>query len=230
MTITNMVAGGSYLMTGSVAVYQPRYYPRLHYLARAQMVDAFVLYDDVEFSRQSPQHRARIDFGGKTWLTVPVKHTGNGTLIIEAEIDMDQRWRSTHTNTLMAKYGGNAAAEFESFYGDLVADARLVELTIPIIHDLFERFDVETEILRSSDLTYRRTEDPSENLARLVDELDGKTYVSGGRGYENYLDETPFDDRGIDIDVQDWTPTWDDGNVCTLDVLFGADDPGTHIR
>jgi len=217
-------------MGASVAVYQPRYYPRLHYLARAQMVDMFVLYDDVEFSRQSPQHRAQIDFGGKTWLTVPVKHTGNETRIDEAEIDMDQRWRSTHTNTLMAKYGGSAASEFEPFYNALNMDARLVDLTIPLIHDLFDRFKVETEVIRSSAINFDRTDDPSENLARLVRELGGEVYVSGGRGYENYLDETPFNERGIDVTVQDWTPLWDDGNVCALDVLFKADHPPKYVR
>lgn len=217
-------------MTVSIAVYQPRYYPRLHYLARAEMVEKFVLYDDVEFSRQSPQHRARIDFGGKTWLTVPVKHTGNDTLICNAEIDMDQRWRSTHTNTLMAKYGGNAAAEFEPFYEALDDTARLVDLTIPILYDLFDRFEVDTEIVQSSALSYERTEDPSENLARLVSDLCGDEYVSGGRGYENYLDEEPFKTRDIGVRVQDWTPTWADGNVCALDVLFEGENPPEYIR
>lgn len=217
-------------MPASIAVYQPRYYPRLHYLARAQMVDTFVLYDDVEFSRQSPQHRAQIEFGGKTWLTIPIRHTGNDTLILDAEIDMDQHWESTHTNTLMAKYGGNAASEFKPFYDALEVDARLVDLTNPILHELFDRFEVESEIRRSSTLSYERTDDPSENLARLVDELDGDEYVSGGRGYENYLDETPFEKRGIDVDVQDWTPTWSAGNVCALDVLFEAENPPEFIR
>lgn len=217
-------------MTVSVAVYQPRYYPRLHYLARAEMADKFVLYDDVEFSRQSPQHRARIDFGGRTWLTVPVKHTGNDTIIRNAEIDMDQRWRSTHTNTLMAKYGGNAAAEFESFYEALDDTAQLVDLTIPILHDLFDRFEVDTEIVKSSTLSYDRTDDPSENLARLVSDLGGDEYVSGGRGYENYLDEEPFEARKIGVHVQDWTSTWTDGNVCALDVLFEAENPPEYIK
>lgn len=217
-------------MGESVAIYQPRYYPRLHYLARAEMVDTFVLYDDVEFSRQSPQHRAEIDFGGKKWLTIPVKHTGNDTLILDAEIDMSQQWRRTHTNTLMGKYGGKAAAEFEPFYDELDTDARLVDLTVPLLRELFDRFEIETTVVRSSNLDFDRTDDPSENLGRLVEELDGSRYVSGGRGYRNYLDENPFDARGIDVTVQDWTPEWDDGNVCSLDVLFGADTPANYIQ
>lgn len=217
-------------MGKSVAVYQPRYYPRLHYLARAQMVDTFVLYDDVEFSRQSPQHRAEIEFGGKRWLTIPVKRTGNDTLIMEAEIDMDHQWQRTHINTLMAKHGGDAADEFQPYYDDLDDDARLVELTIPILEKLFNVFDVDSTIVRSSELDVERDSDPSLNLARIVEEVDGTEYVSGGRGYENYLDEDPFDSRGINVEVQDWIPIWDDGNVCSLDTLFKADTPATYIR
>lgn len=218
-------------MGSSIAVYQPRYYPRLHYLARAQMVDTFVLYDDVEFSRQSPQHRAQIEFGGKTWLTIPVRRTGNETAIKDAEIDMNQHWRRTHTNTLKAKYGGRAATQFEPFYDTLDDDdARLVDLTIPLLEELFELFEVDSTVVRSSTLEFERTDDPSINLARSVEELDGNEYVSGGRGYSNYLDETPFDERDIDVHVQDWSPRWEDGNVCSLDVLFGAEDPAPHVR
>lgn len=217
-------------MGTSIAVYQPRYYPRLHYFARAQMVDTFVLYDDVEFSRQSPQHRAQIDFGGKTWLTVPVKHTGNDTLIVEAEIDMNRHWRRKHVNTLKAKYGADAAAQFKPFYEVLDDDARLVELTVPILEELFDRFDIESDIVRSSRINFKRNDDPSANLVRLIEKLDGSEYVSGGRGYKNYLDQNPFDERGINVRVQDWDPEWDDGNVCSLDVLFEADDPAKYVR
>lgn len=217
-------------MGSSIAVYQPRYYPRLHYFARAQMVDMFVIYDDVEFSRQSPQHRAQIEFGGKTWLTIPIKHTDNDTLIMNAEIDMNRHWRRTHVNTLKAKYGGDAAAQFEPFYEELDGEARLVELTVPILLELFDRFDIESDIVRSSRVDFERTDDASKNLARLVEKLDGSEYVSGGRGYRNYLDESPFDERGIAVNVQDWNPKWDDGNVCSLDVLFDSDDPATHVQ
>jgi hypothetical protein len=217
-------------MGTSVAVYQPRYYPRLHYLARAQMVDTFVLYDDVEFSRQSPQHRAQIEFGGKKWLTIPVKHTGNETLIVDAKIDMNQHWRRTHVNTIKAKYGGDAAAEFEPFYEALNDEANLVELTVPILEELFDRFNIGSSVVRSSQIDFEQTDNPSINLVRLIKELDGTEYVSGGRGYENYLDESEFDEQGISVTVQDWDPKWDGGNVCSLDVLFGTDNPSKYVR
>lgn len=354
-----------------VTAYQPHYYPRLHYLARAQQADVFVIYDDVQFSRGSPQHRAPVQYYDKERLIAPVQHTGQDTRIDEARLDLSERWPAEHVQTLRGKYG-EAADELSPFYeeictrvidveylrenreavaglaggrvgeksvercarldarwrekraeldelrerkaaietriadrkredpraeiGELVTeveginerltepeaaaerlrerrdralvslsellesdgganandvewvslhelwsfagitvdelmeDVKLVDLTVPLLEELFERFDVTSTVVRSSELDVEHPGDASEYLARITEAFDGDSYLSGGVGYENYLDEGPFDDRGIDVLVQDWEPTWDEGNVCSLDVLFGADDPGRYIR
>lgn len=216
-------------MTASVTVYQPRYYPRLHYLARVQAADIFIIYDDVEFSRQSRQHRAEIDFGGARWITIPVKHTGNETLIKDARIDMERHWIDKHLNTIQAKYGGDSSDLFRAKYDSLGEDARLVDITIPTMSKLFDIFDVDTQVVRSSSIDIEPKDDPSEYLAELVNHYEGDTYISGGAGYENYLREEPFDEYDIDVTVQNWTPTWDDGNVCALDVVMNSETPHEYI-
>lgn len=350
-----------------VAVYQPHYFPRLHYLARAQQADVFVIYDDVEFSRRSRHHRAHIDYYEKEWLTVPVKHTGQDTLITEARIDMSVPWPARHLETILGKYGAEAKhlerfyrrlcisiADPEALYDDvgrlskladgdvgdlidewiaadanwrakreeyeieslraqkerlsdriserkandpdadiddLLADAsaidsrldeaeavcreleerrnralvelsdalghhtdvdrlplyelwnldgvdperwlhdvRLADLTVPLVETLLERFGVTSTVVRSSELDLEHPGDPSEYLAELTTHFDGDGYLSGRVGYENYLEEDPFEERDIDVLVQDWTPAWDDGNVCALDVLYGADEPSRYVR
>lgn len=354
-----------------VTAYQPHYYPRLHYLARAQQADVFVVYDDVQFSRGSPQHRAPVQYYDKERLVAPVQRMGRDTRIDEARLDLSERWPSAHLQTLQGKYG-DAAAELSPFYkeicakvidvehlrenreavaelaggrvgeklvkrctrldarwrekraelddlrerkaaietriadrkrenpladigelvaeveevnerltepeaaaerlrerrdralvslsellesndeanandvewvsldelwslagitaDELMADVKLVDLTIPLLEELLERFDVTSTVVRSSELDVEHPGDASVYLARMTEVLDGDGYLSGGVGYENYLDEGPFDERGIDVLVQDWEPTWEGGNVCSLDVLFGSDDPGRYIR
>lgn len=353
-------------MSGIVTAYQPHYYPRLHYLARAQQADVFVIYDDVQFARGSPQHRAPIEYQGLEQLTIPVKHTGDEIRIDEARLDPSEPWPATHLRTLRGKYGsaadelapfyerlcpsvldvtylrGNAervadlvddpdgrerverclalderwrerkwefdeirgekkriegriaerkredpsadigdlvseATEFEGRLGttegecrelrerrdralvslslrldrdapvdwmairerwslkgidseELMGDVGLVELTVPLLLELLDRFNVESTVVRSSELDVVHPGDASEYLARLTEHLDGDCYLSGGVGYENYFNEEPFDERGFDVLVQDWSPIWEDGNVCALDVLFGADDPSEYIE
>lgn len=355
-------------MSELVAAYQPHYYPRLHYLARAQQADVFVIYDDVKFCRRSRHHRASIDDDSDEWLTIPVKHAGVVKNITDARVDMSAPWPARHLRTIVETYGSEAE-ELAPFYqrlcpalvdietlrqnpdriaahvddsdaneliaeclrldaawrerkreydvaelrerktrlderiserkqadptadiDDLLADAtsvdrqleeaeaarrsaktrrngalvelstslergadvdrlpmhelwtvdgvdpeewapevRLADVTVPLVEELLDRFDVDTRVIRSSELAIDHPGDASEYLARLTGYLGGDCYLSGGVGYENYLDEEPFDDRGLDVMVQDWTTTWDDGNVCALDVLYNAEDPGRYVR
>ncbi|WP_114575497.1 WbqC family protein [Saliphagus sp. LR7] len=344
-------------MTGLVAAYQPHYYPRLHYLARARQADVFVIYDDVQFSRSSPHHRAPIDYQGRSWLTVPVRNTGVETPIDDARIDMSEPWPARHLRTLVGKYG-EAATELRPFYerlcpplvdasdlrenppadagddevdawrmvdaewrtrrrrldrlrarknrlgdeialrkredpaapveglvaaaadlesrlervegdcrelkarrdrslaalsaelegtvegtpmerrwelegvdvGEWAGEVRLVDLTVPLLSELFDRFGVGSRVVRSSELPVERTGDAPEYLARLTEHFGGDGYLSGRTGYENYMRTGPFERRGLEVLVQDWTPDWEGGNVCALDVLYGAEDPSRWIE
>jgi hypothetical protein len=218
-------------MSRSVVVYQPCYYPKLHYLARIEDADVFVLFDDVEFSRRSRQHRAEIRFASKRWLTIPVRHTGNDTLLTEALVDTSQRWASKHLGTLEHKYGPEANG-FEKFYerADTNSDLRLIDITIPILIELLDRFGIDAEVYRSSRLEPDHPGNATRYLVDLVEQVDGDEYICGQRAYDNYLREGVFDRRGIDVTVQDWTPEWEDGNVCSLDVLFKADDPEKFVQ
>ncbi|TYL38937.1 hypothetical protein CV102_10560 [Natronococcus pandeyae] len=344
-------------MAGIVAAYQPHYYPKLHYLARAQQADVFVIYDDVQFSRSSPHHRAPIEYQGQSWLTIPVRDTGVDTAINDARIEMVNPWPTRHLKTLVGKYG-EEARELQPFYerlcptivdpaflrenpnefdaegvddwleldaewrarnreleslqseknqigreigerkqadptasiDELVAAAedvedrlervedtcrelkarrdealvelsatvdedetvdelstnqywelevdpeewmggvKLVELTIPLLRELFDRFEISSKVVRSSEIPVERTDEAPEYLARLTEYFDGDSYLSGGVGYENYMDDEPFEVRGLDVLVQDWTPTWENGNVCALNVLYGTDEPAKYVR
>jgi hypothetical protein len=218
-------------MSQSVVVYQPCYYPKLHYFARIDDADVFVVFDDVEFSRRSRQHRCEIDFGSKRWLTIPVKHDRDGTLIKDARIDNSARWHTEHVETLVHKYGSDAR-RFEPYY-DAVADEDdplLVDVTVPTLQELLDAFDVDVELYRSSRMNATHPGDATTYLADIVEEVDGDEYICGRRAYENYLAETEFERRDIDVRIQDWEPTWKDGNVCALDLLFGAEEPATYIE
>jgi hypothetical protein len=366
-----------------VTAYQPRYYPRLHYLARARQADTFVVLDDVQFRRGSPQHRAPVDHHGETWLTVPVEQEGSYVAIDEAVVDMSDPWVAEHLRLLEKAYG-EGVADLRPFYerlcpsipdpdalweaattssdssptldgasasderlgdrldafrqaeaalrrtpvdgerlrreknliadrigrrkgedpeadvsalversreiddelaalterretrdrrlvavaealagrettpesargadeempvetlpveelwnlegvdpAEVVGEVRLVDLTVPLLGELLRRFEVDSEVVRSSEMAVTHPGDASEYLADLTEALGGDAYLSGAVGYENYLDDAPFERRGLDVLVQDWTPPWDGGNVCALEVLFGADDPGRYVR
>jgi len=218
-------------MANRTVIYQPCYYPKIHYLSRINNADEFIIFDDVEFSRRSRQHRAEINFGNKRWLTIPIQHTGSNTTINDALIDNSQRWQDKHVGTLKHKYGSDTAL-FETHYAETEESNNpyLSEFTISILLELLEQFNVNTSIHRSSELPVSHPGDPSEYLAQLTEYVSGDVYVCGQSVYDGYLEEQPFSSRDIEVSVQDWTPNWPEGNVCSLDVLFNADNPEEIIK
>lgn len=217
-------------MNVKTVVYQPCYFPKLHYISRINNADNLIIFDDVEFSRRSRQHRAEIDFNDKRWLTIPIRHTGSNIKINEALIDNSQRWQDKHMGTLRHKYNENI--DFLQSYYDQTRDLEhplFVEFTVNTLDALFNKFNINTTVHRSSEIPISHPGDPSEYIAQLTEYTSGTVYVCGQRAYDEYLDDSFFHDRGIDIEVQDWTPNWPDGNVCSLDVLCNADNPSEFI-
>jgi len=60
-------------------LHQPEYFPWLGFFDKLRQVDLFVLYDTVQFNRESMQHRTRLwnpHNNSPYWLTIPYNHEG----------------------------------------------------------------------------------------------------------------------------------------------------------
>jgi hypothetical protein len=107
-----------------VAVYQPQYLPRLHYMNRALDADVFVVLDSAQFTRKlkhhAPEGSAAADgatvhpsyqahtpirlASGRHLLTVPVRHRGSRTSIMRAQVADPEQWVATHLRSLHSGY------------------------------------------------------------------------------------------------------------------------------
>ena len=345
-------------MSRTVAAYQPQYLPRLHYLARAAQADVFVLYDNAQLARRSPQHRAQIRRGEPVYITIPVSRDTEDTLLRDVRVELNTAWPVEHLSLIRERYETEAhdlepyfesivppvfditiddtsmldkqtsqqvsttaavdrqwrskksklddlrhernnletqiasasnnkkealiteARELKKEISELQSEVReikrirdtalvdlghtieernknnaekyllnnstiwhnidtevldsqtitLTEFTIPLLNHIFDRFGIETDIVVASEVPVTRDADPSKYLARLTEHFNGTNYLSGKVGYREYLDESIFRERGLDVSVQDWTPSWKRGNVCCLDVLYSSSEPGQYIR
>lgn len=217
-------------MTTITTIYQPCYYPKLHYFSRINHSDKFIILDDVEFSRRSRQHRAEINFEKKKWMTIPVKHKGSKTLIKEAEIDNAQKWQTEHYNTLKHKYGESCEV-LEPYYTNTLEDGTqfLASFTGDILRYIIAELNIDVDIYYSSQIECHNSGNPSEYLAKLTTAVSGDIYHLGRSAYSKYIEEREFRERNIDLRIQDWTPMWPDGNVCILDVLFNSSEPSNFI-
>ncbi len=110
-----------------VTIYQPQYFPRLHYFNRILSSDIFVILDSAQYTKNLVHHNGKerkrhtsyqadtpiMWIQGEYQLTVPVKH--NGLLAInQTEIDYSSKWPYKHIGTLKSAYG--KAPQFDRLF------------------------------------------------------------------------------------------------------------------
>lgn len=188
-----------------IAISQPAYLPWLGYFDLIDQVDTFVLLDSVQFEKQSWQHRNRIKTPtGLQWLTVPVLFRGHfGQLIHEVQV-RDREFCKQHLRAVELNY--RRAPFFEQYFPDLErilkkGSASLLELNRALVDWFCQLLNVETKIIRSSELAGKGKR--SELLVNLCETLGADSYLSP-LGSAVYLmnDLSLFSDAGIEVAFQ----------------------------
>lgn len=132
-----------------LTIYQPQYFPRLHYFARICASDVFVILDSAQYTkslvhltqkgrerRKSYQSDTPIKYPqGEYFLTVPIKHDGL-LPINKTQIDYSHKWVPKHLSTIKTFY--SKAKNFENLFPQIKEVLtqkydNLAELNIKII-------------------------------------------------------------------------------------------------
>lgn len=218
-----------------VAIVQSNYIPWKGYFDLIAAVDEFVLYDEMQYTRRDWRNRNKIKTPkGAEWLTVPVIVKGKyHQRICDTEIQ-GQDWRRSHWNAIQVNYRraphfDAIASLIEPFYTS-AGHTHLSALNRSFIERIARYLSIGTKISMSSN--YRLIEGKSERLADLTAQAGGGIYVSGPAA-KDYLDESAFSKRGIDViwfdysDYPEYPQLWGDfiHGVTILDLLLncGAD-------
>lgn len=173
--------------------------PGLSVIEKIQAADAVVWMDEMQYERHGFVNRNRLADG--TPMTVPVAEHDSYASINRVRIgDPTGRGREKVARTLEHKFGDAAApfaAELRRPYRLLVGlNARLLRL-------LLDAVGVTVEEHFQSHLGAGRYEATSNGLADMVAELGGTVWLSGPSG-RRYLDERPFEERGIEVRYFEW--------------------------
>lgn len=110
-----------------VTIYQPRYFPQLHYFNRILNSDVFVLLDSAQYTKSlihltklgkerhsSYQSDTPIKLSsGEFALTVPIKHNGLMPLN-KTQIDYSHKWVPKHQGVIKSAYGKGQS--FDNFF------------------------------------------------------------------------------------------------------------------
>ena len=219
-----------------VAILQSNYIPWKGYFDIIGMVDEFIFYDEMQYTKNDWRNRNKIKTEqGLKWLTIPVENSKRltaGQKISETLI-FDKRWNRKHWETIKNAY---RRAPFFNKYKDVFEDLylgkeeeRLVDVNYKFIYAICNLLDIKTKI--SFDKEYGLIDGKTERLVNLVLKANGTEYLSGPAA-KDYIQESLFEEAGIKLTWMDYShypeypqlyPPFEHG-VSIIDLLFNCGD------
>ena len=188
-----------------VAIVQSSYIPWKGYFDLIRSVDAFILLDDVQFTKRDWRSRNRIKTRqGLAWLSIPVQTRGQYTQSIAETVTAGSEWMRRHWLTLRASYARSPyfdmyAQRVERLYGQ--ASTSLSEINYAFIVDICELIGISTPITWSRD--YEVRQERSERLLDLCLAAGATEYLSGPAA-KDYLNVTAFEAAGVSVRFADY--------------------------
>ena len=213
-----------------VAILQSNYIPWKGYFDLIAAVDEFILYDDVQFTKNDWRNRNQIKTPqGIQWLTVPVGQDISRR-VRDVEL-LNSRWQTKHWKTLesnyrRASYFKEVAEVFEPLYSQNQY-THLSVLNRKLIDSVCIYLGITTKISNSWD--YQLIEGKSERLADLCTQAGATEYISGPAA-KHYIEDSVFTKRGIKLTwfeysgYHEYPQLWGEfvHGVTILDLLFNC--------
>lgn len=184
-----------------IAILQSNYIPWKGYFDIIRQADVFVIYDEVQYTKNDWRNRNLIKTPkGLEWLTIPVKQENLNQKINETFVSQNN-WNKKHWNSIVCNY--SKAPYFKTFGNELknlyenINTNNLSEINIQFIKTINRILGIETNIIDSKSLFL--TGDKNDRLIDAVKKLDGSHYISGPAA-KNYLNEDKFAANNIEVE------------------------------
>lgn len=220
-----------------VAIVQSNYIPWKGYFDLINMVDEFILYDDMQYTRRDWRNRNYIKTPkGLEWLTIPVEVKGKYFQKIRDTRVSEPGWAESHWKTLLHNYAkARHFAQYRPLFEELYLrcdEEHLSRINLRFIEAVCRLLGIRTRITWSMD--YELVEGKTERLVGLCKSAGAQHYVSGPSA-RDYMDESLFAREGIGVSYIDYSgyPEYTqlhgafEHTVTVLDLLFneGPDAP-----
>ena len=197
----------SALKSKSVAIVQSNYIPWKGYFDLINMVDEFILFDDMQYTRRDWRNRNKIKTPqGLLWLSIAVQVKGHYHQRIRDTVISDPNWNREHFKTIKHHY---ARAKCFSTYADALErlylgtdQTNLSAINHRFLAALCDLLGIETRITQSMD--YRLADGKTERLVDLCKQVGATEYLSGPAA-RDYIDEDLFAQEGIALRWMDYS-------------------------
>lgn len=188
-----------------LAILQSNYIPWKGYFDMMNSVDEFIIYDDMQYTKNDWRNRNKIKTPqGPQWLTIPVKQTSLMQTIRETEVASDQ-WRGKHWKTIVQVYGKSAHfQEVKPLLEPLYMasnETRLSSINYAFITAVTGFLGIGTRLRWSSD--FQLEGDRNERLVNLCLAAGADTYLTGPSALD-YMDKDLFARAGIAVEITNY--------------------------
>ncbi len=215
-----------------VAILQSNYIPWKGYFDMINMVDEFILFDDMQYTRRDWRNRNKIKTAkGPTWISIPVEVKGKYfQKICETQIS-DTKWGIDHWEKIRHNY---ARAPYFKDYKDRFEylflenkEELLSQINYQFITTINEILGIDTKISWSMD--YGVIEGKTERLVGLCEKAGASEYLSGPAA-KDYIVKELFDEKNIKLSWMEYSgypeyhqlfPPFEHG-VTILDLIFNT--------
>jgi len=211
-----------------VAIVQSNYIPWKGYFDIIAAVDEFILYDEVQYTKNDWRNRNLIKTPqGLKWLSIPVYHSLNQK-ICETKIS-DRTWAKKHWLTITQFYKKSCHFnDYKNIFEELYLGEQQNYLSLinhRFITAVCRLLDIKTKIVFSSE--YGLIEGKTERLVDLCKKAGASEYVSGPSA-QGYIEGKLFKQDNIKLTWMDYTdypeyrqlyPPFKHG-VSILDLIF----------
>lgn len=213
-----------------VAILQSNYIPWKGYFDLLASVDEFILYDDMQFTKNDWRNRNKIKTPhGLEWISIPVGSDINRT--IREVMLPDNGWREKHLRTFTANYSRTPYhKEVMTLIGPAYLNKAISNLSAfnrTLIELVCQYLGIKTKISNSWD--YELQGERVERLVNLCKQVGAQHYITGPAA-KDYLDVNLFDEANIDVRWYDYSgykeypQLWGqfEHGVSVLDLLFNC--------
>ncbi|MEO6252348.1 MAG: WbqC family protein [Ferruginibacter sp.] len=215
------------------AILQSNYIPWKGYFDLMNSADVFIIYDEVQYTKNDWRNRNRIKTAnGTIWLTIPVKQQKLAQRIIDTEV-ANNDWRKKHWNSILMSYSKapffkQYSAAFEALYVNS-GETSLSKINHSFFVAINEILNIQTKLLWSQDLELIAGK--TERLVDLCQKVEATEYISGPAA-KDYLDVEQFVNKNIKVSWMDYSgyPEYRQLNppfehyVSILDLIFNEGD------
>lgn len=213
-----------------VAILQSNYIPWKGYFDMINMVDEFVLYDDMQYTRRDWRNRNKIKTpNGLVWLSIPVEVKGKYFQKINETKVSEKDWAKKHWQSIGHNYSkAGHFKEYKDIFEELYLgcdEEYLSQINYKFITAINKILGIKTKIRWSNE--FELIDGQTQKLLGICKDCNADVYLSGPAA-KDYFDEELARTENIKVEWMDYSgyaeynqlyPPFEHG-VSILDLIF----------